>query len=86
MRTINLLQGTSTLCMLKLNHNLVTEPKNMWDATKCVTWILDTKYCKADIQLIVKDICKHLSAHQQQKKLLQILRNYESLFDGTLGG
>jgi hypothetical protein len=35
-------------------------------------------------QLVVKDNCKHLSA-DQQKKLLQLLRKYELLFDGTLG-
>ncbi len=34
--------------------------------------------------MIVKDNCKHLSA-DQQKKLLQLLKKYESLFDGTLG-
>ena len=39
---------------------------------------------KADLQSIVKDKCKHLSANQQ-KKLLQLLTKYESLFDGTLG-
>jgi hypothetical protein len=39
---------------------------------------------KADLQSIVKDNCKHLSANQN-KKLLQLLRKYELLFDGTLG-
>ncbi len=33
---------------------------------------------------MVKDNCKHLSANQQ-KKLLHLLKKYESLFDGTLG-
>jgi hypothetical protein len=46
--------------------------------------ILDDKYSKADLQSVVKDNCKHLSA-DQQKKLLQLFRKYESLFDGTLG-
>jgi hypothetical protein len=54
------------------------------DATKRVTWILDAKYQQADLQSIVRNNCKHLSANQQ-KKLLQLLKNYESLFDGTLG-
>ncbi len=35
--------------------------------------------------MIVRDDCKHLSA-DQQKKLLQQLTKYESLFDSTLGG
>ncbi len=43
---------------------------------------LDDK--KADLQSIVRDNCNHLST-DQQKKLLQLLKNYESLFDGTLG-
>ncbi len=45
---------------------------------------LDAKYQKADLQSNVKDKCKHLST-DQQKKLLQLLTKYESLFDGTLG-
>jgi hypothetical protein len=46
--------------------------------------ILDAKYSKADLQSVVRDNCKHLSANQQ-KKLLQLLNICESLFDGTLG-
>jgi hypothetical protein len=60
------------------------EPQSAQDATKHVTWILDAKYQRADLQSIVRDNCKHLSANQQ-KKLLQLLKKYESLFDGTLG-
>ncbi len=60
------------------------EPQSTQDATKHVTQILDTKYQKADLQSIVKDKCKHLST-DHQKKLLQLLTKYESLFDGTLG-
>ena len=39
---------------------------------------------KADLQSIVTDKCKHLSANQQ-KKLLQLLTKYGSLFDDTFG-
>jgi hypothetical protein len=81
---INYLQGSSTLCVLRLNHSLAMEPQSTQDATKCVMRILDAKYQKADLQSIVKDNCKHLSANHQ-KKLLQLLTKYESLFDGTLG-
>jgi hypothetical protein len=42
------------------------------------------QYSKADLQSVVRDNCKHLSANQQ-KELLQLLKNYELLFDGTLG-
>ncbi len=82
-QNINYLQGSSTLRALRLNHSLAMEPQSTQDATKHVTWILDAKYQKADLHSIVRDNCKHLSANQQ-KKLLQLLTNYESLFDGTL--
>ncbi len=73
MQNINYLQGSSTLCMLKLNHRLAMEPHSTQVATKHVTQILDAKYQKADLQSIVRDNCKHLSANQQ-KKLLQLLK------------
>jgi hypothetical protein len=84
MQNINYLQGSSTLRVLKLNHSLAMEPQSTQDATKCVMWILVAKYQKADLQSIVRDNCKHLST-DQQKKLLQLLKKYESLFAGTLG-
>jgi hypothetical protein len=60
------------------------EPQSTQDATQWATWILDAKYSKADLQSVVRDNCKHLSA-DQQKKSLQLHKKYESLFDGTLG-
>jgi hypothetical protein len=84
MQNINYLQGFSTLRVLKLNHSLAVEPHSTQDVTKHVTRILDTKYKKADLQSIFRDNCKHLSTNRQ-KKLLQLLKKYESLFDGTLG-
>jgi hypothetical protein len=54
MRNINYLQGSSTIRALRLNHSLAMEPQSTQDATKCVTWILDAKYQKADLQSIVK--------------------------------
>ena len=84
MWNINYLQGSSTLCALRLNHSLAMEPQSTQDATKHVMRILDANYQKADLHSIVTDKCKHLSA-DQQKKLLQLLTKYESLFDGTLG-
>jgi hypothetical protein len=76
MQNINYLQGFSTLRALKLNHSLAMEPQSTQDATKRVTRILDAKYQKLDLQAIVRDNCKHLSA-DQQKKLLQLLKKYE---------
>ncbi len=60
------------------------EPQSTQDATKCAMQILDAKYSKADLQSVVRDNCKHLKV-DQQKKLLQLHKKYESLFDGTLG-
>ena len=62
MQIINYLQGSSTLHALRLNHSLAMEPQSTQDATKHVTRILDAKYKKADLQAIVRDNCKHLSA------------------------
>jgi hypothetical protein len=84
MRNINYLQGSSTLHALKLHHSLAMELQSTQDATKRVMRILDAKYKKADLQSTVQDNCKHLSTNHQ-KKLLQLLKKYESLFDSTLG-
>jgi hypothetical protein len=65
MQNINYLQGFSTLCALQLNHGIAMEPQSIQDAFKRVTWILDAKNQKADIQSIVRDNCKHLNANQQ---------------------
>ncbi len=83
-RNITLLQVSSMLRALKLNNSLAKEPLSTLDATKRATHILDAKYANADLQSIVKNNCKHLSANHQ-KKLLQLLVKFESLFDGALG-
>jgi hypothetical protein len=46
MRNINYLQGSSTICALRLNHSLAMELQSTQDATKRVTRILDAKYKK----------------------------------------
>jgi hypothetical protein len=84
MRDINKLQGASMLKALWLNHSLAMEPQSTQDATDHATQILDANYKKSDLQLVVRDNCKHHKV-DQQKQLLQLLRKYESLFDGTLG-
>ncbi len=60
------------------------EPQSTEDAIKRAMRILDAKYTRADLQSVVRDNCKHLIA-DQQKKLLQLLKKYELLIDGTLG-
>ncbi len=72
MQNINYLQGSSTLRVLRLNHSLTMEPQSTQYANKRVTRILDIKYQKVDLQSIVRDNCKHLSA--KQKKSLQLLK------------
>ncbi len=69
MRNSNLMQGTNTLCMLKLNNSLAMELKSTLIATKKVTQIIYAKYNKVDFQLIVRDNCKHLSDKYQRKLL-----------------
>ncbi len=76
MRNINNLQGSSILRALKHNHSLAMEPQSTQDATHHATQILDAKYSKADLQPVVRDNCKHLSANQQ-KNFLQLLKKYE---------
>jgi hypothetical protein len=74
-RIINNLQGASIIRALMHNHSKAMEPQSTQDATQGATWILDAKYSKADLQLFVRDNCKHQSANHQ-KKLLQLLRKY----------
>jgi hypothetical protein len=84
MRNINNMQGSSILQALRHNHSLAMEPQSPQDAIQYATRILDAKYSKADLRSVVRDNCKHLSANQQ-KKILQLLKKYESLFNDTLG-
>jgi hypothetical protein len=63
-RNINYLQGSSTICALRLHQSLAMEPQRTQDATKRVKRILDAKYQKADLHSIVRGNCKHLSTAQ----------------------
>ncbi len=56
----------------------------MREATNCAVEILDAKYEKADLALIIAQNCTHLSA-SEQGQLLTLLLDYEELFEGTLG-
>ena len=59
------------------------EPKSTREATERAIKILDSKYEKADLNKIV-DSAENLNQTQKQM-LLQLLKQYEALFDGTLG-
>ena len=67
-----------------VNNNMAHKPHSMHEATKQVVYILDAKYEKADLQSVVSANCTHLSL-QDQNNLLELLTEYEELFDGTLG-
>ena len=69
----------------ELNRLIVEkqEPKSTQEATERVLNILDAKYKKANLEEIVEGN-KHLSKNER-KLLLQLLKKFESLFDGTLG-
>ncbi len=60
------------------------EQHSMHEATEQVVHILDAKCEKADLQSVVSANCTHLSL-QDQNKLLELLTEFEELFDGTLG-
>jgi hypothetical protein len=60
------------------------EPVSTCSDTKRVIAILDAKYDKADLPVIVQDNCSHLQPSHREK-LLSLLLKYETLFDGTLG-
>ena len=62
---------------------MIHEPESMLVATNCVVHILDANYEKGDLQSVVRDNCKHLALHEQNK-LLDLLTEYEDLFDSTL--
>jgi hypothetical protein len=57
-------KNASTLHLQKLNDSSAKEPISTRCANKCATWMLDT--IQADLQSIVKDKGKHLSANHQR--------------------
>jgi hypothetical protein len=84
MRDINKLQGNSMLRALRHNQSIAMEPQSTQDTTQCATQILYANYKNADLRSVFRDNCEHLKV-DQQKKLLQLLMKYESLFHNTLG-
>ena len=61
----------------------IAEPEAVQEATSRLTKILDAKYEKADLNEVVNN-CQELSC-SEQVELLSLLKQYELLFDGTLG-
>ena len=48
---------------------MIHEPESMLATTNCVVHILDANYEEADLQSVVRDSCKHLALHEQNKLL-----------------
>jgi hypothetical protein len=69
---------------LRKNTCFAQEPISTHRATKCMVTMLDAKYEKADLLAVIRENCSHLTAFNREK-LLSVLLNFESLFNGTLG-
>ena len=67
-----------------VSNIMACAPSSMQEATQQVIHVLDAKYEKADLQWVVSANCTRLSL-QDKNKLLELLTEYEELFDGTLG-
>lgn len=59
------------------------DPANVAEDAERISKILDAKYQKADLQEVVSGI-KTIN-EPEQKRLLELLERWETLFDGTLG-
>jgi hypothetical protein len=84
MRDINSLATSKMERAWAVNNSMAHKPHSTQEATQRVVHILDVKYEKADLQSVVSTNCTHLSL-QDQNKLLELLIDFEELFDGTLG-
>ncbi len=84
MRDINSLTKSKMEKAWVVNSSMACKLSSMQEATQQVVHILDTKYEKADLQSVVRTNCSHLNL-RDQNKLLELLTEYEGLFDGTLG-
>ena len=60
------------------------EPQSTELATQRVVKILDANYEKANLPEIVQNNCSHLKPAEQWT-LLELLEEFDDLFDGTLG-
>jgi len=84
MRDINSLIMSKMERAWTVNKSMAHKPQSTQEATQRVAHVLDAKYEKADLQSVVSANCTHLSLHDQNK-LLELLTEFEELFDETLG-
>ena len=83
MRDINSLTTSKIERAWTVNNSMAHEPQSTHKVMKQVVHILDSKYEKTDLQSVVSSNCTYLSL-QDQNKLLELLTEYEELFDGPL--
>ncbi len=71
---------------LRLNNSLAKnqEPKSTELATQRIVEIFDAKYEKANLPELVENKCSHLNP-TEKLQLLELLTEFEDLFNGTLG-
>ena len=69
---------------LQIDFQEHLEPKSTLEATKRVVRILDAKYEKQNLSKVIQENCTHLT-NRQQSQLIKLLREFEPLFDGSLG-
>ena len=84
MRNINSLASTKIEKAWAVNKSMSHGPVSTKNATQRVAEILDANYEKTDIQAVVDITGTHLSL-QDKNKLLELLKEFEEMFDGTLG-
>ena len=84
MRNINSLASTKIEKAWAVNNSMANEPVWTLEVTKWVLHILDAKYKKGRTQSVVCNTGHHLDCHEKTK-LLELLAEFEELFDGTLG-
>ena len=84
MRNINSVASTKKEKSWAVNNSMAHVPIRTKNATQRVVEILDANYEKADLQAVVNATGPHLSLHDKNK-LLELLKEFEELFDETLG-
>ena len=90
MRDMKNLRSKSTVDKAWVLNNSIyqstsKESQSLLEATKCLIEILDAKYEKANLRAITKMGCLNYLSATERNKLLQLLQDFEELFDGTLG-
>ena len=63
---------------------MIHESQCTQEATPYATFIVDAKYKKTDLQVVVRPICLHLSLHYWTK-FLEVLQKYDNLCGSKLG-